>query len=238
MKKLELKELDFLPFSVKESMNRLRVNLGYSGDQYKRILITSSIPDEGKSFVAVNLWHLLANSGKKVVLVDADLRRSFLRSRHKMQIDVRGDAVGLVNYLAGQVELEDVLYETNVMDGFIVPSFRDASNPLILLQNPRFKQMLDHLAENYDYVLLDVPPLDNVSDGLQMASCCDGALLVVKSGAVPRRLIASSIKQLEDVNCPIIGTVLNQVEMNKTPYYYRYSRYGYYNKYYQSEKNN
>ena len=231
MKYLEIKEMDTMSYGSREAMNRLRVNLGYCGDQYKRILVTSSVPDEGKSFVSINLWRMLAEAGSRVVLVDADIRRSVLRSRHQFVTEEHRNAAGLANYLAGQTDVRNVIYSTNIDGAYMVPTFRSIANPSLLLQNPRFGEMMEILSKEYDYVLVDTPPLETVSDGLLVAAHCDGALLVVHSGATSRRLVGSSLKQLQSVNCPVVGTVLNQVETTKSPYYYRYGKYGYYANY-------
>ncbi len=236
MKQLHLKALTPLPYRSKEAINRLRVNLSYCGTQYKRIMITSSVPGEGKSFTSVNLWRAMAETGKHVLLIDTDIRRSMLRSNY--QISVGGDQqpVGLVNYLAGQVPLEEVVYSTDIPNADIIPVFHNMDNPTLLLNSPEFGTMVETVTDQYDYVFIDTPPLDSVSDGLQIAPHCDGALLVVHCGSTPRKLVDSSIKQLETIGCPLIGTVLNQVEISKASYYYRYSRYGYYNNYYQTDK--
>lgn len=233
MKSLMIKDKSILPYASREAMNRLRINFDFCGDQYKKVMVTSSTPDEGKSFVSYQLWRVLAESGKRVVLVDADLRRSVMRARH--QLSVEGDskkANGLTHYLAGNASLDDVLYETDQENGFMVPTFRTVANPTLLLQNPRFNEMMDKLGEKFDIVLIDTPPLNSVADGLQIAAHCDGALLVVRGGVTPRRIVASSIAQLKSVSCPLLGTVLNRVEMNRSPYYYKYSKYGYYHYYY------
>lgn len=233
MKSLMIKDKSILPYASREAMNRLRINFDFCGDQYKKVMVTSSTPDEGKSFVSYQLWRVLAESGKHVVLVDADLRRSVMRARH--QLSVEGDskkANGLTHYLAGNASLDDVLYETDQENGFMVPTFRTVANPTLLLQNPRFNEMMDKLGEKFDIVLIDTPPLNSVADGLQIATHCDGALLVVRGGVTPRRIVASSIAQLKSVSCPLLGTVLNRVEMNRSPYYYKYSKYGYYHYYY------
>ena len=233
MKSLMIKDKSILPYASREAMNRLRINFDFCGDQYKKVMVASSTPDEGKSFVSYQLWRVLAESGKHVVLVDADLRRSVMRARD--QLSVEGDskkANGLTHYLAGNASLDDVLYETDQENGFMVPTFRTVANPTLLLQNPRFNEMMDKLGEKFDIVLIDTPPLNSVADGLQIAAHCDGALLVVRGGVTPRRIVASSIAQLKSVNCPLLGTVLNRVEMNRNPYYYKYSKYGYYHYYY------
>ena len=226
MKKLTINNMGTLPYSAEEAMNRLRVNFGLCGKQYKKVIVTSSLPNEGKSFVSMNLWRLLAEAGNKVILVDADIRKSVLRSRYQVTTD-EVNPLGLAHHLAGQAELEDVIYSTNIRNGFIIPTFRTVANPAILLQSGRFATMLDRLAQVSDYVLVDTPPLTNVSDGGLIASHCDGAILVVRSGSTPKGLVASSIKQLELANCRLLGTVLNRVEQKQSSYYYRYSQYGY-----------
>ena len=236
MKQLQMKAMQSLPYRSKEAINRLRVNLSYCGARYKRIMITSSVPGEGKSFTSVYLWRAMAETGKHVLLIDADIRRSTLRSRYQMSVGREQHPVGLVNYLAGQVPLKEIIYSTDIPGADIIPVFRNIANPTLLLTSPAFGTMIESLSEQYDYIFIDTPPLDSVSDGLQIAPHCDGALLVVHCGSTPRKLVDSSIKQLETINCPLVGTVLNQVEMRKTSYYYRYSRYGYYNKYYRNEK--
>ena len=194
MKSLTINNKTPLPYSTREGLNRLRINFNFCGDQYKKVLITSSTPDEGKSFVSYNLWRMLAESGKKVVL-------------------------------------DDVTYKTDLDTGFIIPTFRTIANPTLLLQSDRFQQLLDRLGQEYDVVLVDTPPLGSVADGLQIAAHCDGAILVVRGGVTPRRIISSSLMQLKSINCPVLGTVLNRVKMENSPYYYKYARYGYYSNY-------
>ena len=200
--------------------------------EYKKILVTSSVEDEGKSFVAFQLWRMLAESGKKVVLVDADIRKSILKSRYKISADIK-DHKGIAYYLAGTAEISDVIYETNITNGYMVPVVYTMSNPALLLQSERFPYLLNLLAEKFDYVIVDTPPLDYVSDGNLVASHCDGAILVVRAGVTSRRLVASSLKQLEAAGCKLLGTVLNRAELKNSSYYYRYGG-GRYSKYYRN----
>ena len=233
MKQLILSDFENLPYSVEEALNRLRVNFGFIGPEYKKIIITSSTPDEGKSFVAFNLWRMLAEAGKKVILVDADIRKSVLRNRYKITGGKNGYQ-GLAFYLAGQAEMEDIIYATNIENGFMIPISYTVSNPAILLQSERFPKLLNDLAEVFDYVLIDTPPLSAVADGDLIASHSDGAIFVVRGGVTPRKLIASSLKQLDAAGCKLLGTVLNRVEVENTAYYYKYSKGKYYGGYYYS----
>jgi capsular exopolysaccharide synthesis family protein len=113
----------------------------------------------------------------------------------------------------------------------VIPCTNILENPSTLLEDPRMEELLDQLAEEYRYVIVDSPPLDSVSDGALLASMCDGALLVVRSGETSRSLVRRSIQQLERVHCKILGTVLNRVEVKSHAYKKYYGRYGKYSGY-------
>lgn len=234
MKKLEITIKD-LPYAAEEALNRLRVNIKFCGKNTKKIMITSSVPGEGKSTVSVHLWKLLAEAGFPCVLVDVDLRKSELKERYK----IKGIGEGVNHYLSGLAEYQDVVYETNVENGYWIPITNLLENPSALLEDPRFKELLDQLAEDYRYVIIDTPPLDNVSDGALIASMCDGAVLVVRCGETPKAVIRHSMQQIARVNCPLLGTVLNRADVKSgiyQKYYGRYGKYGKYGSYYGSEK--
>lgn len=216
-----------LPYAIEEALNRLRVNVKFCGKNTKKILMISSLPNEGKSFAAVHLWKMLSEAGFPSVLVDVDLRNSVLKSRYHYSYE--GELKGLDYYLSGLAEYSDVVYQTNVPNGYIVPCSNLLENPSALLEDPRLEELLDTLAENYRYVIIDSPPLDSVSDGALVASLCDGAILVVRSGETSRNLVKQSLHQLEMVGCKVLGMVLSQVEMKNRTYH---KRYGKYNKYY------
>jgi len=226
MKTLIINNLNKPSYATEEGLNRLRVNFGFCGSDFRKVIITSSTPDEGKSYVSFQLWYKLAEAGKKVVLVDADLRKTVLPSRHEIRSE-KGTYQGLAHYLSGQAEIDDVLFRTNIENAYMVPITNTISNPAILLQNPRMEILLNTLAESYDYVLVDTPPLGSVSDGGAIASLCDGALLVVRSGVTPSRMVMASMKQLEYSNCKLMGIVLSRVQRENNLYYYRESKYGY-----------
>lgn len=228
MKKIQL-NIPTLPYEVEEAMNRLRVNVKFCGKNTKKILITSSVPNEGKSVIAVQLWKMMAEAGFKTVLLDVDLRKSVLKDRHSFSDDK--DIKGLSYYLSGLSEYEDVVYETNVENGYIIPSINTLENPLSLFEDSRFSELLDKLSKDYRYVLIDSPPLCSVSDGSLIASMCDGALLVVRGGSTSKDLVRQSMKQLDYVGCKLLGTVLNRAETTTRAY----SKY--YGKYYGSSNN-
>lgn len=217
-----------LPYAVEEAMNRLRVNIKFCGKNTKKILVVSSIPGEGKSSVSVNLWKMLSEAGFPSVLVDCDLRKSTLKKRHEFSF--AEEIKGLDYYLSGLAEYQDVVYETNIKNGYIVPCTNLLENPSSLLEDPRMEELLDKLGEDYRYVIVDSPPLDSVSDGLLLGSLCDGAILVVRSGVTSRALIKYSLQQLERVNCKLLGMVLNRVETTSRAYSRYYGKYGKYYK--------
>lgn len=220
-----------LPYAVEEAMNRLRVNIKFCGKNTKKILIISSVPKEGKSIVSVHLWKMLAEAGFPSVLVDLDLRKSVLKER--LEFQHKGEITGLDYYLSGLSEYQDVVYETNISNGYVVPVSNLLENPSALLEDPRMGELLNRLEEDYRYVIIDSPPLDSVADGALIASLCDGAIMVVRSGMTSKRLVRQSLQQLDRVHCRLLGMVLNRVETKSRAYQKYYGKYGsYYNDYY------
>ena len=192
-----------LPYAVEEALNRLRVNIKFCGKNTKKILIASSVENEGKTFVAIHLWHMLAEAGFPTVLVDTDLRKSVLKSRFQFQSD--DEIKGLDYYLSGWAEYSDVVYKTNIKNGDIVPCTNLLENPSSLLEDARFGELFDKLTEDYRYVIIDSAPLVNVADGALIASMCDGAVLVVRSAETSRNLVKQSVTQLQRSGCKLLG---------------------------------
>ena len=216
-----------LPYAAEEALNRLRVNVKFSGKEIKTIMIISSVPNEGKSHVSVYLWKMLAEAGFKTVLVDCDLRKSVMKKEMSFRCDE--EYQGLDYYLSGLAEYDDVVHHTNIENGDIVPISNLLQNPSSLLEDARLGELFRALEGNYDYVIVDSPPLVSVSDGILIAQHCDGAILIVRSGETPRSLIRQSMNQLKQTDCRLLGTVLNGVATGNRAYG-RY--YGYYSKYY------
>lgn len=234
MKKLMIQKLPVMPFDVEEAINQLRVNLGFCGDQIKTIMITSSIPGEGKSFITINLWRMLAELGKRTILIDGDLRKSEMRTRYEMGSE--GGMTGIAHYLAGKVELEEAIYETNIPNGFMLPLSTSVVNPTILLENPRFSEMLNRCSEMFDYILVDTPPLESVADALRIASHVDGTVMVIRSGVTSRKVVEDAAAKLSRSGTPLLGVVLNRAQVNKNGnYYYHHYYYGSYGKGYHKQ---
>ena len=218
-----------LPFAVEEALNRLRVNIKFCGKNIHKILVTSSIPNEGKSFVSLHLWKMLAEAGFKTVFLDLDLRNSRVNERHELKAE--GELKGIDYYLSGNAEYEEVIYNTNIPNGDMIPIANILENPSTLLEDPRFAELLKRLSNDYRYVIIDSPPLVNVTDGALVAALCDGAVMVVRSGFTSKKLIRQSLQQLERVQCKLLGVVLNRVPYTAERKYGKYGKYGQYGRY-------
>ena len=219
-----------LPYSVEEAINRLRINISFLGSDVRKIMIISSEPNEGKSFLALNLWNQMAEAGERAILVDADMRNSTLSSKYALKREDEKELKGTSHYLAGNATLDEVLVHTKYGYGDLIPNVENVINPSMLLEGEGFGQLLDALAKHYRYVFVDAPPLGLVSDGERIGNMCDGAILCVRSGITPKGVVKDSIRQLERSGCPLLGIVLNRVNETKSGYYK--GKYGKYGKYY------
>lgn len=225
MQNIELNH-DELDFRSKEAYKTLRTNIEFSGSEVQVICVTSCTPNEGKSSTSFELAKTFAVNGKKTLLVDADLRKSVMRQRHKKG-RVR---LGLVNYLVGQSSLEDAVCETDVKNLNMIFSGPVPPNPSELLGNKRFQAMIEAARGQYDIVIVDTPPLGSVIDTAVVSKCCDGAVMVIESGAISYRFARRVKEQLDVAGCRILGVILNKVQMSNKGYYGYYGKY--YGKYY------
>lgn len=227
MASINIDRLKKLDYRSNESYKSLRTNIQLCGSDIKVILVTSATPNEGKSSVSFNLAVSLAEAGKRVIFIDADLRKSVLVGRYKINKSVKG----LTHFLSGINKFEEVVYSTNVENLFSVFSGPVPPNPAELLGNKTFKLLVKTLRETYDYVIIDTPPLGSVIDSAIVAQECDGAVLVVAANTVSYKFIQNTLEQLKKTDCQILGAVLNKVDMSENGYYGKY--YGnYYGRYY------
>lgn len=229
MRTIELNIEEQNNYFVREAFNTLRTNILFSGREVKSIVVTSCFAHEGKSTITFETARSLAESGKKVLLVDADLRKSVLVSR----ITKERGITGLSQLLSGQINAEDAIYHTQFEGLDIIFAGPYPPNPTELVGSAAFKELIKTQRQNYDYVLIDAAPLGLVIDAAVMASVCDGAVMVVNMGHVKYRIAQNVKEQLEKSGCRLLGVVLNQVDRKKgaatTDAYYK-SRYdsGYY----------
>lgn len=214
-------------YGYNESIKTLRTNIQFCGSNIKTVMMTSSMPDEGKSDISMALAQSLAQIGKKTLILDADIRKSILVARYQLDHEVNG----LSQYLSGQKTLEEVLYNTSTENLDIIFSGPYSPNPAELLEEDLFEKLLEAAKAYYDYIIVDTPPMANLIDGAIVARHCDGAVIVIESGAVSYRLEQKVKGQIEKSGCRILGVVLNKVDLSEDKYYGRYGKYGKYKKY-------
>lgn len=188
------------------------------------VVITSSIPNEGKSHISAFLAIAMAGTGKKVLLVDCDLRHASLRREMQLR-----RTVGYVGYLKGEHSLEQAVQQTEIENLYFLDAEARVPNPVEILGSKKFEDMIVALKESYDFIIFDTPPLSTFIDAALLSSKVDGTVLVVRSGAVDKRLLHSVQEQLTKANANLLGVVMNFVEKKKASYYYYYR---YYRKYY------
>lgn len=230
MRSVNLEKLEELSYGKKEAFNSLRTNISFCGADIQVIAFTSSTPDEGKSSTVMELGRALAEDGKKVLVVDADLRKSVLVGRHHAKAE-KGNILGLSHYLSGQSKLEDVLHSTNVENLDIIFAGRTTPNPTELLGNHYFGELIEMARKKYEMVLIDTPPLGSVIDTAIIIPGCDGVILIVEANKCSYKFILDVKKQIQVTGCRILGVVLNKVKVEKGGYYNRYYK-GYYKGYY------
>lgn len=214
---------------TEEAFKTLRTNLQFCGKDIKSIALTSCTPNEGKTSVSLQLARSLSENGKRVLFIDGDLRKSVLLSRCQIDQTVKG----LSHYLSGQCAFTEAVYMTNVKNLHMIFAGPVPPNPAELLGSNAFKIVIEKMKTVYDYIIIDTPPLGSVIDAAVIANECDGSILVVKSGEISRRFARKIVDQLRMADCPILGAILNSVDMKKNSYGNYYGKY--YGKYYGQE---
>jgi capsular exopolysaccharide synthesis family protein len=206
--------------SMAEAYRAVRTSLLYSvgGQNHQVIQVTSPLPGDGKSTLAANLAVTLANSGKRVLLVDADFRRPTL---HKL-FGINSPATGLVSVVNDEVDAEFAAIETEIPNVSLLPVNERTSNPAELLSNPNFKALLEQLRQQYDFVLVDTPPLLAVTDPSAVAAQVDGVLLVLRIRRGVQVAATRAREMLADVDANVLGVIVNAVDKKSS-----YGSYGY-----------
>lgn len=231
MPAVNIQRMRKLDYRSNEAYKTLRTNIQLCGADLKVIMFTSSTPNEGKSSVSFNLAVSLAESGKKVIFLDADLRKSVLVGRYKVNKNIKG----LTHFLTGMCKFESAVCTTNVENLHVVFSGVVPPNPSELLGNEIFASLVKALRTTYDYVIIDTPPLGSVTDAAVVATKCDGAVFVISAHTISYKFAQKSVEQLKKTGIKILGTVLNKVDLSGDSYYGKYygNYYGrYYGKYY------
>lgn len=218
------------PFQYVESYKTLRTNFNFAthSGKSRKVLITSTIRNEGKSSVAINLAISLVQAGNKVLLIDADMRNPSLHRYLRLKKDAN---LGLSNLLNGEVKVGDCLLKTDygmdIIAGGAIPP-----NPAELIASDSMKNLLKMASELYDYIICDAPPVGIITDAAALSPLCDGVLYVIRQKFASKNQVLAAISSLKTVNAKILGTVLSQFTIPQKPSkgygsYHGYT-YGYY----------
>ena len=210
-----------LDYSGDEAINTICSAIMFAGKNQKRLAVTSHEANNGKTYVAMRIAYSMAKRGKKVLLIDCDLRNSILLDAYMISHTDKG----LAHYLSGQASLEEAVYPTNLENLSIIPAGEIVKTPLPLLTSTDFEQMMDRLGQEYDLVLVDTPPIGMVIDAAEIAKSCDGSLLVLEYNRQTKKALRYMQRMMEQTQTPIIGCVLNKVTVKKLyqkRYYYQY----------------
>ncbi|MDX2040435.1 MAG: polysaccharide biosynthesis tyrosine autokinase [Acidobacteriota bacterium] len=218
--------------SFAESYRALRTSLLLSSAEHapRTMLITSSHPAEGKTTIVANTAISLAQTGARVLVLDADMRRPRC---HKI-LSTKNDS-GLSTYLSRDVSLDKVITQHDIPNLYVMPAGPVPPNPSELLSSIKFGYLVTELQEKFDHIIIDSPPVIHVTDALIISPHVDGVVIVVKSNHTPREAIQRAKQALADVNAKIFGVVLNCIDLNTESYYYNY-KYAYYHSHEESSQ--
>lgn len=207
-----------------EAIRTIRTGVVLSGldNPHKIVVVTSTIPGEGKTTVSMNLALALGQL-EKVLLIDADMRRASIAQ----QLGFAKDTPGLSNLVAGTAKASECIHPVEGTSVHVLPAGIIPPNPLELLSSHRFSELLDKLSEAYDRIVIDTAPTQAVSDALVLSTQASAVVYVVKADSTPYPLAQTGVKRLRHVNAPLVGAVLNQVDIKKAGRYGKYGRYGY-----------
>ena len=189
---------------MQNAIKTLAANIRFASvdDPIRSIVVTSSVPNEGKTTVAISLAEAIASSGSSVLLLECDMRRR--------------------SVLCGQTALADAMVATGTRGMYFLDSEPHIPNPDVLLSSKRFRKMVDAALDSFDYVIFDTPPLSAFVDAAVLSTVADGTLLVVGQNVVRRDELASSHAQLEKAGANLIGAVMNLCKSEKSEYYTEY----------------
>lgn len=210
-------------FFTQEAFKALRTNLQFCGQDIHTVVITSCNENEGKTTITLQLAKSLSELDKRVLVIDADMRKSVMAGRNT-SVEA---PVGLSEVLTGLVAVKDCLYTTQCENLSIMFAGKYPPNPVELLGGPYFESLLQEARKVYDYVLIDVPPLGSVIDAAVVAAKCDGTILVISDNQVRYRQAVEVAEQLKKSGSKILGVVRNNIKKKEGGYYKKYYKKSY-----------
>lgn len=216
---------------IKEAYVRLKDNiLCFAVDGKKVIQVESSTASEGKTTVVSNLSVCLGASGKKVIVLDMDFRKARLHRSFELE-----NKDGIIDYMVGKVTKDQMIKKTKYENVSIINRGSEVTNASVILTSGKLQKLVDELKEEYDFVILDCPPVLLISDYIHISRLADGVLFVVAYGQTKKKQVAEAIHQMTNNNMNIIGAVFSFYDYKKSNSYSEYN-YGYYNYYGYGEK--
>ena len=206
-----------VPQNFAEAVRTIRTNVIFSSAEQgaRSVLVTSTQPQEGKTVVAANLALALAQTGQRVLLVDADMRKPRQHDLYKLT-----QTPGLSSLLVGRAKANEAIRKTEVQNLWVMPAGPNPPNPAELLGSTRFRDLLKVLLAHFDWVVIDSPPVMAVTDASVIGHLTNGVVFVIGSEQVARGTVRAAIEQLQAAKCTLLGGVLNRVNLRKNPYYY------------------
>ncbi len=202
-------------FSIQEAYKALRTNLQFCGQDVKIIGITAYGENEGKTIVSLQTAKSFAELNKKVLLIDADMRKSVMAARNTTAVT----KCGLSEYLSGQASFEDCLWVTDAPTFHVMFAGQFPPNPVELLNSAHFKALLEKVRAEYDYVIIDTPPLGRVIDAAVISPICDGCAVVVGDENLKYKQLTETLEQLTKSGCRILGVIKNRLSHSGRKYY-------------------
>ncbi len=204
---------------IAEQYKTIRTNLQFSSidGELKTMLVTSSGPSEGKSSTTANLAIVFAQQGKRVLLIDADMRKPTVHYTFRL-----ANNIGLSNYLAGNQRITDLVNETHVDSLDVMTSGPIPPNPSELLGSKKMEQFIKEAKHHYDMIIFDTPPVLAVTDSQVLSAFVDGVLLVVRSKQTEKEAAAKAKEKLDQANAKVLGAVLNDQDIKSSSNYYYY----------------
>lgn len=211
---------------------RTKINLLLKNKEKPVISVTSSLPNEGKSYVTINTASSMALINKQVIILDLDLRKS--RMAEEFMLD---SAIGVVDYIIGDASIDDITFETKNPMLKIIPAGSIPPNPAEMLLDPKMKELINSLKETYDYIFIDSPPVGYVADIYQLYEMIDANIVVVRHKFTRKKPLTDALRQIKQHTLKNVGIVFNAIEQSHSSYGYNYSySYGYGYGYVHNEK--
>lgn len=215
MERIELKLPGEKDYFVQEALKVLRTNLRFCGQDIKVIAITSSNENEGKTTVTLSIAKSFAELGAKVLVIDADMRKSVMAGRNANAVG----AAGLSEVLTGLSTLAECMYPTQQENLFVLFAGQYPPNPVELLSGKYFAALIKEARKHFDYIFVDTPPMLPVIDAAVVAPLCDGVAIVVNNNYATFGHVRDMVEQLNKTGSKILGVVVNNVKNKQTAYY-------------------